>query len=468
MGIGQQMQRVAVIDIGKTNAKLALVDLAARAEIAVRTCPNQVRPGPPWPHFDTEAIWAFLRRGLAELAASHGFGAISVTTHGAAAALLDQRGALAAPVLDYEDPGPDDLRPEYEALRPDFAQTGAPALPLGLNLGAQLFWMLRQDTGLAARLAHVVTWPQYWGHLLTGELACDLCSLGCHTDLWNPVAATWSDLPARLGLAGKMAPPRRPDEILGHLRPELQAELGLPALPVLVGIHDSNASLMPHLMAGRPPFAVVSTGTWVIAMALGGRAQPLNPARDCLINVSALGGPVPSARFMGGRERERLMAAAGPPGQAPAGAGLADEAAVIARQVMVLPAVVQGSGPYPARQSGWTEAPRTPAEREVAVGHYLGLMTARCLDLIGAEGPVLVEGPFAANPWYCRMLATATGRVVRPSAARTGTAVGAALLLDLASGMAAPLTEGAAPEDEIGPVPALVPLAHAWLARVGP
>lgn len=460
------MRRVAVIDIGKTNAKLALVDLAARAEVAVRTCRNQVRPGPPWPHFDTAAIWAFLRRGLAEFAASHGFEAISVTTHGAAAALLDAGGALAAPVLDYEHPGPDDLRPDYEALRPGFAQTGTPALPLGLNLGAQLFWMLRQEPGLAARLAHVVTWPQYWGYLLTGELACDVCSLGCHTDLWNPVAGHWSDLPERLGLAGKIAPARRPDEVLGHLRPVLQAELGLPALPVLVGIHDSNASLVPHLMAGAPPFAVVSTGTWVIAMALGGRAQPLNSERDCLINVSALGGAVPSARFMGGREHELVMAPAGPPGEMPASP--ADEVAVIARQVMLMPSVVQGAGPYPARQAGWTEAPRSQAEREVAVGQYLALMTARCLDLIGAEGPVLVEGPFAANPWYCRMLATATGRAVRPSAARTGTAVGAALLAELAGGAALTAPPQAQSPQEVQPVPALAPLARAWQARVGP
>ena len=39
--------RIAVIDIGKTNAKLALVEAETLAEIAVVTRPNRVLPGPP-------------------------------------------------------------------------------------------------------------------------------------------------------------------------------------------------------------------------------------------------------------------------------------------------------------------------------------------------------------------------------------------------------------------------------------
>ncbi|MFD1807147.1 hypothetical protein ACFSHQ_00750 [Gemmobacter lanyuensis] len=39
-------------------------------------------------------------------------------------------------------------------------------------------------------------------------------------------------------------------------------------------------------------------------MTMGGAAVTLDPARDVLVNVNALGAPVPSARFMGGREWE--------------------------------------------------------------------------------------------------------------------------------------------------------------------
>lgn len=445
------MTTVAVIDIGKTNVKLALVDPAAGDEIAVETAPNSVMPGPPWPHFDVDAQWDFLRGALARFARDARIDAIAVTTHGACAALLDARGGLAAPVLDYEHPGPDEVRAAYEAVRPPFAETGSPPLPMGLNLGAQLHWMLRIDPGLAARVVQVVTWPQYWGFRLTGQTACDLCSLGCHTDLWNPFAGTWSGLPARLGLEGRMAAPRRPGEVLGRLTPAVQAETGIGPVPVLVGIHDSNASLLPHLMARSAPFAVVSTGTWVIAMAVGGASVALDPARDTLVNVDALGAPVPSARFMGGREHDLIRAGSKAEGTA------ADAAAVLARGVMLLPSVVAGSGPFPGRVHRWTVEPATEGERAVALGFYLALMTAECLDQIGAQGPVLVEGPFAANPWFLSMLAAAGGRPVLPSSARTGTAVGTAMLFGVAG---PPATEVVS----VVPIPGGTAHARDWRA----
>lgn len=206
---------------------------------------------------------------------------------------------------DYEHPGPEAVAAGYDAIRPGFAETGSPRLPAGLNLGAQLHWLLDTRPDLRARLAHVVTYPQYWGWRLTGELATDVTSLGCHTDLWDPWQGRFSSLVERLGLADCIAPARRSDEVLGHLRPEIAQATGLPATtPVAVGIHDSNASLYPHVLGRAAPYSVVSTGTWVVAMAVGGRATRLDPARDVLVNVDALGRPVPSARFMGGREYE--------------------------------------------------------------------------------------------------------------------------------------------------------------------
>ena len=152
---------VAVIDIGKTNAKLALVETETLTEIGVETRPNRVLPGPPWPHFDLEGHWAFLLDALTRMHRAHGIDAISVTTHGAAAALLDADGGLAAPMLDYEHDGPDGVARAYDAIRPPFEETGSPRLPGGLNLGAQLHWMLGADPGLADRIAHIVTYPQY-------------------------------------------------------------------------------------------------------------------------------------------------------------------------------------------------------------------------------------------------------------------------------------------------------------------
>jgi sugar (pentulose or hexulose) kinase len=380
-------RHIAVIDIGKTNAKLALVDLASRAELAVLTRPNRVLPGPPWPHFDTEGHWAFLRAGLGRLHARHRIDGIAATTHGAAAALLAADGSLAAPVLDYEHRYPAGIVAAYDALRPEFAETGSPRLADGLNLGAQLHYQFATDPGLKARVAQVVTWPQYWTHRLTGVAATDPTSLGCHTDLWNPVAGGFSTLVERLGLGDRIAPPRQSGAVLGPVLPAIAAETGLdPATPVACGIHDSNASLLTHLTAQSAPFAVVSTGTWVVAMAVGGQRRTLDPGRDTLINVNAFGDPVPSARFMGGREHELIRAAGlAEPSEA-------DWAAVLGSGLMLLPSVEPATGPFQGRAAAWTRpvASVSPGERSAALSFYLALMTAECLAMTGAAGPVIV------------------------------------------------------------------------------
>lgn len=63
-----------------------------------------------------------------------------------------------------------------------------------------------------------------------------------------------------------------------------------------------------------------------------------------------------------------------------------------------------------------------------ALAWYLALMTRTCLDLTGACGPVIVEGPFARNPDYLDMLAALTPEAVAVAASATGTSTGAALL----------------------------------------
>ncbi len=443
------MKHIAVLDIGKTNAKLALVEAPSMREIAVVTRPNTVRPGPPYPHFDLEGHWAFFLHHLAAFQAAHGVDAISVTTHGASIVLLDEAGALAAPMLDYEHPGPDTCAKTYDALRPDFTATGSARLPMGLNVGAQLHWLL-QDPGLAARTAHILTYPGYWGWRLTGVMSCDVTSLGCHTDLWEPATARFSPLVETLGLTAKMAPPRKPAEVLGTISPEVAKATGLPATtPVSVGIHDSNASLYPYILGREAPFAVVSTGTWVVAMAIGGAPVALDPARDGLVNVNALGQPVPSARFMGGREFELLREGCTPP--APT-----DRAAVL-QGIMLLPSVEPGSGPFPGHQMRWIAPPATGGQRMLAVSWYLALMTQTCLGLIGARGPVIVEGPFARNPDYLDMLAALCPFGVEIATSATGTSTGAALLA-LGSGAAPATSPVRSPDD----APALAAYAARW------
>ncbi|WP_299654706.1 FGGY-family carbohydrate kinase [uncultured Tateyamaria sp.] len=418
-------RHIAVIDIGKTNAKLVLVDASDLSEIAVVIRPNKVLPGPPWPHFDVDGHWAFLLDGLREFQMSHGIDAISITTHGASAALLDQHGDLAAPILDYEHSGPDDVVADYDIIRPPFSETGSPRLPGGLNIGAQLFWQFHRDPDLKARTHRIVTYPQYWGAKLTGVAAMDVTSLGCHTDLWNPHKGAFSSLVEALGIAEKLPLVRKPSEVLGPILPTIAKHTGLPpSTPVYCGIHDSNASLLPYILGHDALFSVVSSGTWVIALSVGGKQVTLDPNLDTLINVTARGTAAPSARFMGGREHDEVTGGHYPKPSK----GIVET--VIEKRIMLMPAVVPETGPFKGQRAAWIgeEPPVGTAERGAAVGLYLALVTAECLANIGHLGPIFVEGPFAGNQLYLEMLAVAAGSDVHSAAGITGTSSGAALL----------------------------------------
>lgn len=424
--MSQSFERIAVIDIGKTNAKLVVVDAATGTEIAVRKTANMVLPGPPYPHFDADGLWTFILNALRDLARHPGFDAISITTHGASAALLDCNGDLALPLLDYEHIYPDRVIDAYRALRPDFTQTFSPGLTGGLNLGAQLHYQKTCFPDLFNNVETILTYPQYWAYRLTGVAANEGTSLGCHTDLWLPFEGRYSDLVDRLEIREHMAPLRSAFDPLGPLREDLASALGLRSpVPVYCGIHDSNASLLPHLVGFGSPCTVVSTGTWVVSFGVGARPAQLDPKRDTLVNVDANGGAVPSARFMGGREWDILTR------DLPPVAEHEEQRAahpVIAARSMILPSIVAGTGPFPGTQSYWRQETRSAAERLVASSLYQALMTDTCLDLIEAAGPIIVEGPFAANGLYLRALHTLTGRPVYASEATTGTAIGAALL----------------------------------------
>lgn len=418
-------RHIAVLDIGKTNAKVVVLDSATGAEIAVRKQPNTVIRDGLYPHYDIETLWNFALASLKAFAREPGFDAISITTHGAAAALLDANGKLAMPVIDYEHEYPQGIRDAYDALRPPFAETFSPRLSMGLNVGAQLHYQKTAFPDAFAKVANILTYAQYWSARLTGVAANEATSLGCHTDLWNPKTGAYSSLVDTLAIRGRMAPIRSAFDALGPVLPEIAGEIGL-SVPVYCGIHDSNASLLPHLVGREAPFAVVSTGTWVINFGVGGDLDHLDAKRDALANVDAYGRAVPSSRFMGGREFEILSAEIGEVSDTAARTAVAD---VIAKGIMLLPNVATGSGPFPGKVSRWVGAEGASREEQYAAAClYLALMTQACLGLIGAKGPVIVEGPFALNETYLSLLSALTGRDTMALPGSTGTSQGAALL----------------------------------------
>lgn len=418
---------IAVLDVGKTNVRLAAVDARGHA-IEARTRANAVLPAPPYPHFDSNALFEWILDGLANFATKHPIKTIVPVTHGAAAALIAGT-ELVLPILDYEYDGPERVD-DYDVDARRFSETVSPGLPLGLNLGRQLAWLEREHPRAFARAEHLLPYPGYWAWRLSGVLSFEATSLGCHTDLWSPSEGAPSTL-ARMRKWDRLLPDRAdPWKRVGSISDEVVRATGLdPDCAVLAGIHDSNASYLVHRVHRvhrTEPFCVVSTGTWVVALAHGGTLDGLREERDTLANVDAFGEPTPTARFMGGREYAAIAGREGldaePTEQ--------DLEAVLHSGVLAMPSFSETGGPFPERPGAIIgPKPESPAQRAALAALYCALMTDVCLDLLGAQGEIVVEGRFAENRLYCRALATL--REERPlfrSLDETGTLAGAALL----------------------------------------
>jgi L-fuculokinase len=389
---------IAVLDVGKTNAKISLVDPALGQEIWSARRASEVVQGPVTRELDVVAIEAWLLDALRGAPQRERVVAIVPIAHGAAAVLVDHSGTvLAAP--DYEDPCFDDVALEYAALRDPFAVTYSPNLPQGLNLGRQLYFLQRRHPQLFARVAHILLYPQYWSWRLSNVMSSEVTSLGTHTDLWRPHDRSYSTLARKQGWARLMPSLHRANEHIGPLRAGVAAATGLSTRCVVVcGIHDSNASYLRFLMdREREAFTVVSSGTWTIVMANRGDLARLREERDMLANVNIFGAPIATARYMGGREYEAIAQGATEP-------TIDAMIEVLTRGCMALPSFAS-AGPYSGR-AGRIEGVDglNGAQRAALATLYSALMTAQLIESLGTAGEIFVDGPLARNPLFASLL----------------------------------------------------------------
>jgi sugar (pentulose or hexulose) kinase len=156
---------------------------------------------------------------------------------------------------------------------------------------------------------------------------------------------------------------------------------------------------------------------------VGGDTKNLDQNRDSLANVDAFGRPVPTARFMGGREFDTMVGKIVEPTKA-------DIDAVINDDVQALPTFAASVGPFGGKTGRWTvEASELPGgQRTAAASLYLALVARECLDLCGLGRSITIEGPLARNALFGAALAALTGKPVHASGDGTGTSLGASLL----------------------------------------
>jgi L-fuculokinase len=410
---------IAVVDIGKTHAKLLLVEAASGEIRWVRQRAFSPVRGPLYRQLDIEGIEQWLVDSLRAAEERSRIRHLVPVAHGAAAVLIDEAGeSLAA--LDYEDPIANSECEGYDALRDPFSETFSPALGLGLNLGRQLYFLQTRHISLWERARSILLYPQFWAWRFSGVLASEITSLGCHSDMWRPQQSCFSEMARRQGWDNLMPALQPAGAVLGPITQAMAQATGVDArCRVYCGIHDSNASYLCHLAeqlrdgtTHRPVKdwpTVISSGTWTIVLAPSAPLAVLREPCDMLANIDAYGHPVATARFMGGREFAQI---AGPEGVelAPDAEILGD---VLAKKIMALPSFASEGGPFAGRPGLLVHDERiaSPAERAALATLYTALMSDLLLDNLGVTGDVIIDGPLTRNLLYGRVLQT-----LRPAA----------------------------------------------------
>jgi sugar (pentulose or hexulose) kinase len=411
---------IAVFDLGKTNSKLFVFSAGGEVIDAAR------RP-PVWREegglvvLDEAGLFDWMRTELARVAAAHGVGRVTFSGHGCTFALV-AGDRLLHPILDYEQEPPAEVAARIDPLLPDFSETFTPRLPLGLNTARHLLWLAERSPGLFREAEAILFYPQFWGWRFGGRTVSEVSYLGCHSSLWAPLRDDFSSLVDRMDWRRLMPDFAPAGAETGFHRAAL-AGGGTAEIAIHNGVHDSNAALYFYRSLGFADFTLVSTGTWVIVFNPASPLEGLDPARDMLVNVAVDRRPVPTIRFMGGREYDVASGGWGKP------VSMQAIAAVIGKRAFALPAFAAG-GPVPGHEGRFTGPALEGEARAAAALLYVALMTDLSLDLIGSQNTIVIDGGLVRTGLYAPVLAALRpGQPVHTSSHPEGSAYGAAALV---------------------------------------
>jgi sugar (pentulose or hexulose) kinase len=408
-------QALVVFDVGKTNAKLlGFGDQSGRLLFDERTAQRSIEVD-GLRVLDHQPLHEWLIATLDRLSEQYRLAGLMISTHGCTFALT-AGDALAEPILDYEQPVPPDIDRQFQAEAPAFAESFTPNLPGGLNVARHIYLREQLAPEMFRRADAILNYPQFWNWLLTGAKVSEISSIGCHSHLWRPREDTFSSLVDKRGWRAKFPPFRRAGDVLGEMR------VGAQSAPVHNGVHDSNAALYYYRSLGYSDVTLISTGTWVITFNQGCPLDALDPERDMLANVTVDRAPIPTARFMGGREYDVIAGS-----QAPVSQETLQRA--IDRSQFALPSFAAG-GPYPARKGQLKGPEPSNAEERAAIATlYVALMMDVVLDQLRSTNRIVLDGGLARNAALLGTLAALRlTQSLSHNVAAEGTAMGAAAL----------------------------------------
>jgi sugar (pentulose or hexulose) kinase len=279
---------ILIFDIGKTNKKTLLFDEQYQLVFEQEIQFQEILDEQGDPCEDVIALTNWVKESIQILKSDARFviKAIHYSTYGASFVYLNENGEVIAPLYNYLKPYKESTRAlfekKYGSIKNICLETASPDLG-NLNSGLQIFRLKVEQPDLFSKIKWALHLPQYIHCLLTGSLAADITSIGCHTFLWDFTKQQYHNWVIQEGI----------DKLF-------------PTIKQNVGLHDSSAALIPYFSAFESPFILLSTGTWCISMNPFNHtpltAQELQ--EDALCYLSYQGKPVKAARLFAGKFHE--------------------------------------------------------------------------------------------------------------------------------------------------------------------
>ncbi len=300
---------IAVLDIGKTNKKVAIYDDAMKP-LAVRKRKIETIRVEDLDVEDVDTIVSWFLEQLKELGTEYPIKTLTVTTHGSTHVCVGADGTPSVPPIAYTNEVPVEFHNRFWAAMGDpleaQARTATAEIKPLINTAKVLWYQKERWPEDFAKTKHILLYPQYFGYRLTGIPAADITYTGCHSYLWDFAKSDWSYVADTLGVRSMLPDnPGLPDSELGTITAEVAAQTGLPDdTRVTLGIHDSNSSLIPYLISQEQDFVLNSTGTWCVAMHPVDKVDfsPEELGKMVFYNLSYQGSPVKTSVLLGGLE----------------------------------------------------------------------------------------------------------------------------------------------------------------------
>ena len=407
-----------ILDIGKTNVKLVLINQQGKVVKELKTKQKLKKFKNKITYLDSIKIIDWLIKNLNKLSLKYKLFQFVCTTHGATVALIDHNNEEIIASTDYEYQY-DKFANDFKRITPSFKTSLTPHLEVGLNVGQQIYYLSRTFPEVIKKTKYILSYPQYISWKLSGNYSSEISYIGCHSFLWDFNKNKYSSLVKKLNISDKFPRLNEAWKSIGYFK------INDSKISVLNGIHDSNASYLYFKNSKLKNFTLVSSGTWYIIFNQQTNLKKLNPKLDMLCNIDVFGNHVPTMRFMGGREHDVLCKLLKINNKL---AAKINEKDLIDN--LIYPSFAS-AGPFKLNKK-IKKIKLTNNQRYSLICIYMAFTLNFCLDYMQSSSDIVLDGPVTKNNYIMRLIATLRDKQnVFKNKKEIGTSLGASLLFNI-------------------------------------